>query len=249
MATSSPRPWSEPTIRSLCSGEVRAKTDTSEVARSSSSSLSRSTSAPVRTRPSVVMPSSPAIAAAVTGWSPVIMIVRMPASREVVTAAATSVRGGSIMPIRPRKTRSCSTTGSSSSGTRSRSRCATPSSRSPCAAIRSPAACRPSGRTGSVPDSATWASHIASTRSGAPLTNRTSRSPQRRAVAEKRRAGSKCTSAVFGNTASRAACSSPASWAASSSATSVGSPQAWSVPSSARVRASLVNAPHSSTRW
>ena len=44
-----------------------------------------------------------AIAKAVTLWSPVIIIVRIPASRQVLTDAATSFRGGSIMPTIPIK--------------------------------------------------------------------------------------------------------------------------------------------------
>ena len=54
------------------------------------------------------MPSSAAIAAAVAGWSPVIMIGRMPGRRAGHRAGA-SGRGGSIIPTTPSQTSSCST--------------------------------------------------------------------------------------------------------------------------------------------
>lgn len=46
--------------------------------------------------PGVAMPSSLAIAAAVRGWSPVIIFTLMPACRARRTDSATSARGGSI---------------------------------------------------------------------------------------------------------------------------------------------------------
>ena len=49
------------------------------------------------------MPSSEAMATAVSLWSPVIMIGRMPALRHSSMAALTSGRTGSIMPVRPMK--------------------------------------------------------------------------------------------------------------------------------------------------
>ena len=55
-------------------------------------------------RPS--MPSSPAIAAAVVAWSPVIIRTRIPASRHSAIAALASGRGGSTMPTIASRVRS-----------------------------------------------------------------------------------------------------------------------------------------------
>jgi hypothetical protein len=55
------------------------------------------------------MPTSTAIALAVSGWSPVSMCTEMPASWHFPTACADSGPGGSYSPIRPRKVRSFST--------------------------------------------------------------------------------------------------------------------------------------------
>jgi len=44
-----------------------------------------------------------AMARAVAGWSPVIMMMRTPAFRHSAMAAGTSGRGGSLKPTRPRK--------------------------------------------------------------------------------------------------------------------------------------------------
>ena len=60
---------------------------------------------PVMARPS--MPSSPAIAAAVEAWSPVIIRTRIPASRHSAIAALASGRGGSTMPTMASSVRSC----------------------------------------------------------------------------------------------------------------------------------------------
>ena len=49
----------------------------------------------------VMMPNSRAIAPAVAAWSPVIMIVRMPAALARAMAAFASGRGGSMMPTKP----------------------------------------------------------------------------------------------------------------------------------------------------
>ena len=66
-------------------------------------------SCPLTTRPSGVRsPTSVAMAAAVVGWSPVIMAMRMPARRQVSMAAVTSFRGGSSMASRPRSSSSVS---------------------------------------------------------------------------------------------------------------------------------------------
>ena len=103
MATIAPRSWRASTIRSLCSGATRAYTDTSATARRQPLSSSASRSCPVRTgAPGSTMPRSPAMRTAVIGWSPVIMMMRMPAPRARAMAVAASGRGGSMMPATPR---------------------------------------------------------------------------------------------------------------------------------------------------
>ena len=87
------------------------------------------------------MPSSAAITAAVRGWSPVIISGRMPARLARATASFASGRGGSIMPISPANTRSCSTRSSgratcSASASLVSQRAATPSVRSASAGER-----------------------------------------------------------------------------------------------------------------
>ena len=110
MATMLPWRCKDSTILSLCSGATRAYTDTSDVALSSAaSSGSWSSWSPVRALPSLaMMPRSEAMRAAVSGWSPVIITVRMPARWASVTESRTSVRGGSIMPTMPFQMRSVS---------------------------------------------------------------------------------------------------------------------------------------------
>ena len=60
------------------------------------------------------------MAAAVTGWSPVIMMARTPARRASATAARASGRGGSIIPTTPSQTSPCSTSSVSSPESASR---------------------------------------------------------------------------------------------------------------------------------
>ena len=55
-----------------------------------------------------MMPNSVAMATAVSLWSPVIIIGRMPAERHSAIASLTSGRTGSIMPTKPTNTKSCS---------------------------------------------------------------------------------------------------------------------------------------------
>ena len=69
-----------------------------------SSSLILSRSAPRMTlSPSRRMPMSAAMADAVSMWSPVIMMGRIPAPMHTLTASFTSALGGSIMPTSPTK--------------------------------------------------------------------------------------------------------------------------------------------------
>ena len=113
IATVSPCARSASAIRSFASGEVRAKT-------SSRPSASRRSSAVVahrvelarrrrRRRRSTSIPTARATSSAVSPWSPVITMMRIPARWQLATAAATSGRGGSSSATRPRSSRSRST--------------------------------------------------------------------------------------------------------------------------------------------
>ena len=109
MATRLPRSCQARTMRILCSGDTRAYTLTLGTNSRSSSSLMDSMTAPsTASVPGVRMPISLAMAEAVTLWSPVIMMGRMPAAMHSLTAALDSSRGGSIMAMRPRNWRSFS---------------------------------------------------------------------------------------------------------------------------------------------
>ena len=126
------------TILVLCSGCTRAYTYIFSTLSANSSSLIAESSAPViACDGSVSMPSSEAIATAVSLWSPVIMTGVMPAPRHSSIAALTSGRTGSIMPVSPIKTRSCSSaSGEKSSGAASYFLIAAASTRSALSAIR-----------------------------------------------------------------------------------------------------------------
>ena len=65
--------------------------------------------------PSLMMPKRAAIASAVSRWSPVIIIGRIPASFATFTASAASFLSGSIIPTKPAKIKSFSTTSDSNS--------------------------------------------------------------------------------------------------------------------------------------
>ena len=104
MATMWPAFFKISTSRTLCSGVTRAMTPISPIWRSASSSLKAAKSAPVIARP--VIPSFPAMAAAVTAWSPVIMRIWMPAERALAIEALASGRGGSTMPTNASMVRS-----------------------------------------------------------------------------------------------------------------------------------------------
>jgi hypothetical protein len=77
-----------------------------------------------------------AISAAVRGWSPVIMMVRIPADLVIATASRTSFLGGSINPNKPIKVRFRSRPAWTFSGIRSMSRTPTASTLIPCRASR-----------------------------------------------------------------------------------------------------------------
>jgi hypothetical protein len=126
------------TIRSLSSGATRATTPMLGNSPRSWSSLMAANSAPVMARP--WMPSSPAIAAAVVAWSPVIIRTRIPASLHSAMAALASARGGSTIPAMANKVSSPTSPSRSPAGSKlagSRSRWATTITRSPPSAMRS----------------------------------------------------------------------------------------------------------------
>ena len=109
IATILPRSCHARTIRILCSGETRAYTEIFGTNSCSSSSDMSSITAPSQASDSSFrIPIRFAIAAAVTLWSPVIMIGLIPASIHSATAAFDSSLGGSIIATRPRKVRSFS---------------------------------------------------------------------------------------------------------------------------------------------
>ena len=109
IATIFPRSCHARTIRILCSGETLAYTEMFGTNSWSSSSVMSSMTAP--SQASDIFSRIPirfAIAAAVTLWSPVIMIGLIPALIHSATASLDSTLGGSIMEISPRNVRSFS---------------------------------------------------------------------------------------------------------------------------------------------
>ena len=108
MATTSPCACRASTMRSLCSGLVRAYMSTFLTASSSSSWLIDSISSPVSTVGLLVSPISVAMACAVIGLSPVTIFTCMPACAHSLMAWATSSLGGSMSPSSPMMMSSCS---------------------------------------------------------------------------------------------------------------------------------------------
>src|SRR5665647_684383 len=230
-------PWScrASAIRSLSSGELRAKMSSSPVASTASRSASGicASSAPVMIlRLWWPIPTDSAMPRAVRPWSPVTTISRMPAEWQRATAPATSARGGSSIATTPSSVRSrsaCSRV-SPARSLRSMSRSATASRRSPSCAH--PVTSRPNASRswgGNGRSAASWVPrrvHSGSSSSGAPLvctrTRSTSLSGSLSTVDIRRSAGSKW------NWANRcpepAARSTPSDLAMCSRASSVGSP-------------------------
>ncbi len=104
IATISPCAWSMRTIRSLCSGSMRAKTVVWWSVFPISSSVAFSMSEPCITiSPSFQIPDSSAIVRAVSGLSPVIMITRAPAFCAIDIDSFTSSRNGSCRIMKPQK--------------------------------------------------------------------------------------------------------------------------------------------------
>ena len=175
IAMISPCRRSASTRRTLFSGVTRARTPISPICASTCSSLISSNSAPVIARPSI--PSSRAIAAAVTAWSPVIIRTFIPAAVAVAIATLAVGRGGSTMPVSESAVSSCISSSRSplalnDSGWKSRR--AVARTRRPCSPRRSFSARYRSRRssfssTGFRSASSTLVAR-ASTWSGAPLT-------------------------------------------------------------------------------
>jgi len=101
MAVTSPFACSAVTRRSLCSGDVRAKMSVRLTISRSSSSEACSSSVPVTAPLPFPMPISAPMALAVSAWSPVIILTRMPADWTALIASMASGRGGSRIPNRP----------------------------------------------------------------------------------------------------------------------------------------------------
>ena len=102
MATTAPPACRASTMRSLCTGATRANTAVVRTATARAGSSIASSAWPVSTgAPAAWMPRSTAMRAAVRGWSPVIITMRMPARWASAIAGRTSVRGGSMMPTEP----------------------------------------------------------------------------------------------------------------------------------------------------
>ena len=109
MAVTMPSACHASTMRTLFSGCTRAYTEYFRTSCANSASGIASSSAPVMAIcPGSRMPSSLAIAVAVSLWSPVIITGRMPALRHRAMASFTSGRIGSIIPHMPIQVRSCS---------------------------------------------------------------------------------------------------------------------------------------------
>lgn len=145
------------TMRSFCSGAMRAKIDTDFSWACSCASSNAPICAPAST--SVACnPAARAIARAVSGASPVIMTTRMPAAWHSRMACGTSSRSGSRKPNKPNQCKRGSSAASAAAPFHSPS--ATANTRKPCCDI---AAAKASASAGS-------SSHRSCTASGAPLT-------------------------------------------------------------------------------
>ena len=219
----------------MSSGATRAITPMSPIAASSSSSDMAWNSAPVIALPG--MPSSLAMAAAVTAWSPVIIRTRIPAACAVSIADFAVGRGGSTIPtrasmVRPPRSGSRSADGSNPSGSKSLRPVA--STRRPCLPRRSFSSmyrCLNASSAGTIDRSSGSGRDPAraSSWSGAPLTKaRTTSRPLssriRWKVPMSLYAESNGSSATRGYSFRVAAASSPPFSASTTSAPSVGSP-------------------------
>ena len=239
-----PRRCHASTMRILCSGDTRAYTEMPGSSSSSSASPISSSSTPAIARsPGSKMPIWRAMAVAVTLWSPVIMIVRMPPSFASATALTDSGRGGSIMAASPTKVNPCSS--SSVSGRAASSlRSAKASTRSPSSESRSFARRTLSfaaSSMGTGPSSESSAHERSSSTSSAPLVSMVGTPSNTCSVLMSLRSESNASSLTRGCSARKDTSSMPRASPIWTSATSVGSPM--EVPASSSVTASLARRP------
>jgi hypothetical protein len=171
-ATISPLFFSASTMRIFCSAATRAKriSGASSASCSCVGDISRSCSplitsgASPRTRPIWR-----AIARPVCGWSPVTMMIRMPASSQRAIASGTSGRGGSSRPISPARIIPCSSPGTPVSSTARWAKARTRSPHSPSRPAPPAGGCGRLGSSGATPASNSMKRQPASTVSRAPL--------------------------------------------------------------------------------
>mmetsp|Transcript_35647 Transcript_35647/g.111512 ORF Transcript_35647/g.111512 Transcript_35647/m.111512 type:complete len:434 (-) Transcript_35647:809-2110(-) len=184
-----PTRWSDFTIWILFSGDARANTLHPSTILSISSSLIASSCGPVKVFTSVLgrlggkMPNCFAMAAAVCGWSPVIILTWMPAVFATPQASMAASLGGSRMATRPMRVRNGSgalrrMSASISSETLERSQSARATARhlrpsELMSAARSSQNLVTSGWVRLTSSSQTWFLQRGRMRSGAPLTWRT----------------------------------------------------------------------------
>ena len=134
IATVWPCARSASTTWSLVSGLLRATISSCASCRSASGRARASRRGRRRRRRSAspsTIPTSRAIASAVSPWSPVMTMMRIPARWQRATASATSARGGSASAASPTNVRCDSTRSRSPSSTSGDRRSAKPSTRRP----------------------------------------------------------------------------------------------------------------------
>ncbi len=177
-----------------------------------------------------------AIVRAVSGWSPVIITGRMPATAHVSTAARASARGGSIIATRPSRVISDSASSSVAPDFRAIARTRRPSAAMRCSILRiwSQPCCV---RGTSLPDSHCRV-QLASTSSAAPFEYATTPADAECSVVIRRRSEVNEISAVRGSRSLSWPGLSPALMAATTTAPSVGSPSTCQRPSRVTSRAS-----------
>lgn len=170
------------------------------------------------------------MANAVWGWSPVIMMTRIPAARHLATASFPSGRGGSYIQVKPTNTSSRSTvsadTGPWKSGPRSRrADPQNPKSLPAREAFSASRACRSFSVKGRTPSAVYKCVQSGRIWSGAPFVN-ARRTPlgRRRMTVLLFRSESKGISSTFGNSRSTRSWLHPALSPSARSAPSVGSP-------------------------
>ena len=245
MATTWPSSCRALTRRSLCSGLARANTSTSMATRRRAASSIMATSAPVMAGLPTPMPSWAPMARAVSTWSPVIILTRMPAWWHSPTARMASSRGGSMMPTSASSVKPDSMSASARLPLAGAARLqASASRRRPCAAVSVAMRRQKSTSIALSPWCSNWALHMSRMRSGAPLA-KIHASPllSRCQVAMKRCSDSNGIESSRGQACSPSACVNPVLPPSTSRAPSVGSPTTCHWPSSSFRRASLHSTP------